>query len=116
MVEPVSFSTSALLFPERRISSACLALRPKTTEQSSTRMIGSPPLPCVTFSWASLTTTYLQAPSRSVCRRSCNRVRPYNVPGIVRDHYPHNLSEREQNLLTEWERARTNAIPATGAA
>ena len=41
MVEPVSFSTSALFFPERRISSACRALRPKTTEQLSTRMIGS---------------------------------------------------------------------------
>ena len=38
-----SFSTSALLFPERRISRACRARRPKTTEQFSTRMIGSWP-------------------------------------------------------------------------
>src|SRR5215218_8211558 len=44
MVDPVSLSTSALVFPERRISSACLARRPKTTEQSSTLMITSRPL------------------------------------------------------------------------
>src|SRR5215212_350351 len=41
MVEPVSLSTSALLLPERLISSACWVRRPKTTEQPSTRMIGS---------------------------------------------------------------------------
>src|SRR4028118_7539 len=43
MVDPVALSTSALLLPERRISRACLARRPKTTEQFSTRMIGSRP-------------------------------------------------------------------------
>jgi hypothetical protein len=43
MVAPVSLSTSALLLPARRISSACLARRPKITEQFSTRMVGSPP-------------------------------------------------------------------------
>jgi hypothetical protein len=32
-----------LLFPERHISKACLARRPKTTEHFSTRMIGSWP-------------------------------------------------------------------------
>jgi hypothetical protein len=40
MVDPVSFSTSALLFPERRISRACWARRPKTTEHFSNRMRG----------------------------------------------------------------------------
>jgi hypothetical protein len=43
MVDPVALSTSALLLPERRISRACLARRPKTTEQFSTRIIGSWP-------------------------------------------------------------------------
>ncbi len=48
MVDPVVLSTSALLLPERRISRACLARRPKTTEQFSTRMIGSwPSILCV---------------------------------------------------------------------
>jgi hypothetical protein len=41
MVEPVALSISALLLPERFISSACWARLPKTIEQFSTRMIGS---------------------------------------------------------------------------
>jgi hypothetical protein len=45
MVEPVALSTSALLLPERFISSACWARLPKTTEQFSTRMTCSRPLP-----------------------------------------------------------------------
>ena len=112
MVEPVARSTSALDFPDLRISNACWARRPNTFEQFSTRMIG-PPLPSLSV------TCLLHLPATPLLRgpRLGAFPEPLNPQEMLATHLP--VAKRHDTCfavlvqLFTWMFPFTQALPLT---